>query len=246
MVFQKKENYSLNNFEGPLEFLLFLIQKEEINIHDISLFNLTEQFLKKLDEWGKKTLDTSAEFIGVVSYLVWLKSKSLLPSHEDVEESLPLELEEDPNFEIIYHLLDYSRFKDAAKELTKRQDQQSAYFFRGLAEQPEIKKPMGIDHISLDELSSLFKEMMQKASLTKPKIQEENWKVSDKIRSLKFILKANNQIELSALFTSDKSRLEWIVIFLAVLELMKMGEIAVGREVNSQKILIFSKESVLA
>lgn len=243
MLFQKNEIFSLNNFEGPLEFLLYLIQKDEINIYDVSLRELTQQFLSKLTQWQEKRVDLGAEFIASAAYLVWLKSKTLLPVYEETEEEpISEELEEDPNFDVIHHLLDYCRFKDATKELLKRQEQQSSCFFRGAIDTPEWKKPLGIDHISLDELSVLFKDMMSRTAHIKPKIQEENWRVSDKIRFLRVLLKEKSYINIETLFLPEKSKLEWIVIFLAILELMKIGEAGVGRETMTESIVVFAKK----
>lgn len=239
MIFQKNESFALKNFEGPLDFLMYLIQKEEINIYDVSIKELTHQFLFRLKEWQEQHFDTGAEFIGTASYLLWLKSKTLLPKYE--ETILEEISEEDPHFEIIHHLIDYCRFKQAAKDLVQRQEQQSACFFRGVAEHPEWKKPMGIDHISLDELSLLFKEMMERASIEKPKIHEEHWRVSDKIRSIRKILEDYPEFPLATLFSARSSRLELIVIFLAILELMKIGELIVCREKDSPTIMVCAK-----
>lgn len=242
MVFQRNETYALKNFEGPIDFLLYLIQKDEIDISDVSIREITQQFLQKLDGWKEGQIDLGAEFISTAAYLVWLKSKSLLPSYDEVE-LLPEEEREDPNFDVIHHLVDYCRFKEAAKDLSKRHDEQSAYFFRGTGNTiPELKKPLGIDHISLEELSGLFKEMMGRANLAKPKIYEENWRVSDKIKVLRGIFKEVVQCKMADLFSLEGSRLEWIVIFLAILELMKIGEIGVGREIATQLIVIFAKK----
>lgn len=240
MIPQKQHAFSLSNFEGPIDFLVHLIHREELNIYDISLSEITAQFLSKLEEWHEKSIEFGAEFIGTASYLLWLKSKTLLPSTESEEES-SLNPDDDPHFDIIHHLLDYCRFKQAAKELSKRQDQQSDFFFRGFQDPSEPKKPLGINHISLDELSSLFKEMMLRAPQTLPCIYEETWRVSDKIRMVRQLLQNETQFNLDRLFMPQSPRLEWIVTFLALLELMKIGELGVGREVKSEMIVVFKK-----
>jgi segregation and condensation protein A len=234
----KHDHFALANFEGPLDFLLCLIQKEEIDIYDVPIQEIIRQFMDKLKDW-EEGLEKGAEFIGTAAYLVWLKSKTLLPSLEqsfDSEEEL-----EDPHFEIIHHLIDYCRFKQAAKELALRQEKQQACYFRGI-EVPEWKKPLGIDHISLEELSQLFKEMMSRAAQLPPPIQEENWRVSDKIRVIRRWLQENLSFPLALLLSPQQSRLEMIVTFLAVLELMKIGELGVGRESSTGTVLIFAKK----
>jgi segregation and condensation protein A len=234
----RNDHYALDHFEGTLDFLLCLIQKEEIDIYDVPIQNLIHQFIQKFAS-AEDGLDDGAEFIAAASYLVLLKSKTLLPSHEQE----PLHFEEtleDPHFEIIHHLIDYCRFKQAAKELTSRQDKQQGCYFRGI-DVPAWKKPLGIDHVSLEELSQLFKEMMEKASQAKPLIHEENWRVADKIRIIRRFLQETTTFPFVMLFSPDKTRPEIIVIFLAVLELMKTGELAVGKEQSSGKLVILAK-----
>jgi segregation and condensation protein A len=234
----KHEHFSLANFEGSLDFLLCLIQKEEFDIYDVPIQELIKQFIHKLALWEQTELEKGAEFIGRAAYLVWLKSKTLLPCNEqslDPEETI-----EDPHFDIIHHLIDYCRFKQAAKELTLRQEKQQACYFRGI-EMPEWKKPLGIEHISLEELSQLFKTLMRSAPQVAPPIQEENWRVSDKIRLIRRYVQESPSFPLITLLSSQQSRAEIIVIFLAILELMKMGEIAVGREHMTATLLLFAK-----
>lgn len=233
----KHDHFALDNFEGSLDFLICLIQREEIEIYDVPIQEIIQQFILQLNK-SEESLEKGAEFIGTAAYLVWLKSKTLLPRNEQSE--IEEEIVEDPHFEIIHHLIDYCRFKQAAKELSFRQEKQQACYFRGI-DAPEWKKPLGIDHVSLEELSQLFKEMMSKAAQITPQIQEENWRVSDKIRSIRLLLKENSTFPFVDLFSTQQSRPEMIVIFLAILELMKIGELAVGREQSSASLWIFAK-----
>ncbi len=143
------------------------------------------------------TVDRGAEFISAAAYLVWLKSKMLLPSHEQSQD--PVDKYDYPHFEVIHHLMDYCRFKKAAKELGERQEKQQACYFRGI-ESPEWKKPMGIDHVSLDDLAQLFKEMMGRAVQTKLQIHEENWRVSDKIHLIRNLMQEREMFPLEQLF----------------------------------------------
>lgn len=236
----KEEHFALDNFEGTLDFLLCLIQKEEIDIYDVPIQNLIHQFIEKFIGRENDEFDQGSEFIGTAAYLIWLKSKTLLPSHEQEQEGMQ-ESVEDPHFEVIHHLLEYCRFKQAAKELASRQDQQQGCYFRG-TDIPEWKKPLGIDHVSLDELSQLFRDMMAKAALAKPFIEEESWRVSDKIRLIRKLLQESFSFPFAMLFSSDKTRGEIIVIFLAVLELMKSGDLAVGKEQASGTLVVYAKK----
>lgn len=232
-------HFALENFEGPLDFLLCLIQKDEIDIYEVPLQNLIQQFIQKLTEWQDRQLELGAEFIGTMAYFVYLKSRLLLPQQDvaPIEE----ELEEDPRFEIIHHLIDYCRFKQAAKDLTERQETQQACFYRGTPETTGYQRPMGIDHVSIDELTDLFKEMMRRAALPRQQIYEENWRVSDKMAGIRLLIRESGNFPLHTLFSENKSRLEMIVIFLAILELMKLGTIAVGRDKKTEVLFICGK-----
>jgi segregation and condensation protein A len=230
--------FSLSNFEGSLDFLLCLIQKDEIDIYDVPIQNLLNQFTQKFDAWEADHLNKGAEFIGTAAYLVWLKSKTLLPANEG--QSDLMEEIEDPHFEIIHHLIDYCRFKQAAKELSDRQEKQQACYFRGI-DAPEWKKPLGIDHVSLDELSQLFKEMIRRAPEAPGQIQEEQWRVGDKMSYIRRRLRESASFPLTDLIAPGQSRMGMIVTFLAILELMKIGEMAVGREQDTSALRIYSK-----
>lgn len=226
--------FTLENFEGTLDFLLHLIQKSEIDIYQIPLRKITEQFLLKWEEQLNPNVNDGAEFIGTTASLLWLKSKMLLPKHEQVEE---IEIEDDPRFEIIHHLLDYCRFKEAGKELAEREQRQGAFYVRGMDEQIDPKKPLGVDHLGADDLAAIFAELLSKAVSSKGIINEEVWRVSDKIKSIHQLLKGSI-VKLHELFSKEQCREEMIVTFLAILELMKMGRALVKRDENSKEVIV--------
>lgn len=239
MIPNNTDHFALKNFEGPLEFLLSLIHKEEINIYDVSIQTLTRQFLEKIHSWEAESLDKGAEFVGKAAYLVWLKSKTLLPvQEEEKNEAIP---EEDPHFEIIHHLLDYCRFKQAAKQMAVLEEKQQGHYYRGLGSN-KWKKPLGLDEISLEELSAIFSEIMQRTKHKVGRIEEEDWKMSDKIKIIRRSLEMHPFLLFESLFSTASSRLELVVIFLAVLELMKLGNASVGRDPASQQLMIYAKE----
>lgn len=230
--------FSIENFEGPLELLWHLINRQEIDIYEVPLQQITQQFLTKCKEIEASDIDNAAEFIALAALLVWQKSKTLLPIHEQPSE--PNLEEEDPRFEIIHHLLDYCRFKQAAKMLSSREEGQAAFYLRGVDTETEAKKKLGIDHLSLDDLATLFREILAKTSSQKGIIQEEVWRVSDKIRSLRYQISHQKNIPFTQLFSSEKSREELIVTFLALLELMKSGEIRVINDRTKNMVCIIA------
>lgn len=235
----RHDYFTLPYFQGSLDFLLCLVQKEEFDIYDIPIQELMQQFIARYETEEEREIDKGAEFIGHASYLLWLKSLKLLP-RDQAKRELEGEEREDPPFEMIHHLIDYCRFKEAARELAARQEQQQAYYFRGV-EAPEWKKPLGIHHLSLEELARLFKQMIAQA-VVPTVITEEEWLVGDKIHLIREGLKEEGSFSFLSLFSFQQTRAEMIVIFLAILELIKMGEIGVGVEQGTETLKIFVKE----
>lgn len=222
MKFQESVTFSIDNFEGPLDLLWHLISRQEIDIYEVSIKEITKQFIERCKNLANPEVDHGAEFIASAASLLWLKSKTLLPIHEQLTDTT-LE-EEDPRFEIIHHLMDYCRFKQAAKDLSDREQHQTAYYLRGVESSIEAKKNLGIDHLSLEDLANLFRDIIAKVSVKHGLIHEEVWRVSDKIRALRYQINECKSIPFVEVFTSEKSREELIVTFLALLELMKNGE----------------------
>jgi segregation and condensation protein A len=217
------ENYpiTLDNFEGSIDFLLHLVQRDEIDIYEVSLYKIMAGYLEHLKGHG---IDTSAEFIGVSTTLLWLKSKMLLPQHEQVVDQVEGE-EPDPKFNIS-DLVDYCRFKEAAHTFVKLETEQNCYFQRGVEGGEHGRKPLGIEHVSLDDFAQLFQQLLTKTASRRGVVTGETWSVADKIIWLRHRLKHEGRLTFRALFGQDYCREELIVIFLAVLELMKMGELA--------------------
>lgn len=232
------ETFTLENFEGPLDLLWHLINRQEIDIYQVSIVELTQQYLSKHKEFVATRLDRGAEFIALAASLVWFKSKTLLPKHEQQEEQ-NLEEELDPHFDIIHQLIDYCRFKQAAKELAEREQQQGAFYPRGI-ESAEAKKNLGIDHLSLDDLAILFQQILAKAVPRKGTIQEEEWKVSDKIQHLRKWLAKQKVLKFTTVFNALMSRIELIVTFLALLEMMKSGDVRVAHHQEKKAICLLA------
>lgn len=230
------ETFTLENFEGPLDLLWHLINRQEIDIYQIPIIDITEQYLSKQKELVDLSLERGAEFIAMAASLIWFKSKALLPKHEQQEEQ-NLEEEFDPHFNVIHQLIDYCHFKQAAKELAQREQQQGAFYPRGV-ESAEAKKNLGIDHLSLDDLALLFQQILSKAAPKKGTIQEEEWKVSDKIHSLRQWLTKEKKLEFTIVFNASMRRIELIVTFLALLEMMKSSEAKVVNDPKRKAIYI--------
>jgi len=225
---------SLPQFEGPIDFLLHLIQKNEIPIDEVTLCSITKRYLETLEE--KCNLDEGAELIGNMASLILLKSRHLLPRHDQANDFV-IE-EEDPRFEVIHHLIDYCRFKQAAKSLAEREQQQSAHYLRTGDEEGTGAIPIGVDHLSLEDLAQLFQQALNKSASRTGVVYEEEWRVADKMKEIRELLKEIGKVLFDEVFSPEKSRGELIATFLAILELMKMEVIKVARDRETESIVV--------
>ncbi len=217
----EKQTYSLENFNGPLDILLHLVKREEIDISDVTILQLVQQYIESSPP---KDIDQGGTFVSMASWLMAMKGKALL--RRDLE--LPPELEEDDTEPLAYigQLLEYYRFKKISKKLSSCEEQQNQQFSRGSPEDREKIIPNGIDHISLQDLTIVLQGAMDRASQRiQPHITGEKWKVSEKIEEIRNILQQGKKVHLRDLFTSEKSKEELITIFLALLELIFKGEV---------------------
>lgn len=241
MMLVEHHPFSLDNFEGPLDFLLHLVQKQEIAISEVPIQSIVEQYIEHMKAQEGLDVDAGAEFMSTAAMLLLIKSRALLPREEEMGDEEELEL--DPKFEVIHQLLDYCRFKEAAKGLSEMEDRRNGVFFRGA---PEVcaPKPSGVDHLSVDDLASLFTELMQRVEARRAGvIEEEEYRVRDKIRWIRGLIEGKAAVPFLTVFSPEKSRGELIVTFLAVLELMKIGVIAVTRDPETRAIHLQAQEN---
>lgn len=212
---------TLPEFSGPLEVLTTLVQRKEIEVDSLEIRQILAQLIAQLQQDAEKLM-LPIESIGLTGLLILLKSRALLPPDpNDTEE----ELIKIFDVNTLDQLLHYYQFKEAAQELSAFEEREPDSYPRPLFPMEVQERPSGIEHLSLEGFASLFHEVLKKAKETKGKITEEEWKVSDKIRALRLMLKETPEWNFSTLFHSELSKMELIVIFLAVLELMKLGEL---------------------
>jgi segregation and condensation protein A len=207
----------LDGFEGPVDLLLYLVQQREVNLLEILLQEITNQ-------WSHQSLDESAEFLIPMASLLLLKSQALLPVPAAKEEEEP-----DPRFDMIQSVADYCRFREAAKGLVSLESEQLDRFSRGVAEElPPMEKPAGLHHLSLGDLATLLSDILQRASEREPVIiLDEEWKASDRMEFIRRSLNHRSALPFSEIFDESHSKGRLIATFLALLELMKLGEVAV-------------------
>jgi segregation and condensation protein A len=223
----QNSNYTfrLEGFEGPLDLLLHLIQKNELDIFNIPIALITEQYLEYLQLMKVLNLDMAGEYLLMASTLLHIKSRMLLPKSSEGEE----EEGEDPRAELVRRLLEYQKYKQAAGELEKRPMLDRDVFVRLMpGELEEIPEEERIE-VNLFELLEAFRKVLERArSETVHEVVLDPLSVEDKIQEILGLLQRENRsTAFHRLFAEEASRRVIIVTFLAILELVKMKRIRI-------------------
>jgi segregation and condensation protein A len=214
-------------FEGPLDLLLYLIKKEEVDIYEVNLTQLATQFIEYIEMMRMLDLEIAGEFLVMASTLMYIKSRELLP----VDQQVVAEGEEegdDPRWELIRQLVEYKKFKDAAAQLQTLEIRQEQIYPR-LPVKPEFgrEEPSGKAQASLFDLlnavNSILKRIVEREDLRD--IFEDKWTVSEKIEDIMKEMSRSASLKFSALFAGATSRTEVVVTFLAMLELIRLRQI---------------------
>jgi segregation and condensation protein A len=218
----------LDIFEGPLDLLLYLIRKNEVDIYDIPIALITEQYLEYLDLMKVLNLDIAGEFLVMAATLAKIKSKMLLPPSIDSEEG---EEEGDPRAELMEHLLEYQQYKEVAGQLKNRELLEKDIFTRIQVEEqiPELDKNSTVIEASLFDLVDALRKVIERKDLPGNllEVAVEKISVRDKIGEILSTVKENQQIIFQTLFDGFSTKYEIIVAFLALLELIRLRAIKV-------------------
>ena len=222
----------LEVFEGPLDLLLYLIKKEEVDIYDIPIERITNQYMEYLTLMQMLNLEVAGEFLVMAATLMYIKSRMLLPVDQQIIDSEEEE-GEDPRWELIRQLVEYKKFKDAALQLGRREEEQSKIFPRRSGEvevAAQAEPPLA--EVSIFDLINAFNEVLKKASSRDDfrEIIEERFTVSDKIEEILYTLRDRTEMIFSDLFALATSRTEIVVTFLALLELIRLKRLKVAQE----------------
>jgi len=218
----------LEIFEGPLDLLLYLIKKDELDIHSISIERITKQYLDYINTFKLLNIDLASEFIVMAANLMYLKSRTLLPRTEQPPEEDAEE--DDPRWELIRQLIEYKKFKDAAGFLSAREMDQQGRF----AHQPDPgnkppEEPPTLAEVSIFELIRAFQNVLKRFEESHDfgDIVDDRFTVSDKIEFLLDHFKPGQALVFDTLFQTATTKSEVIVTFLAVLELMKLNQFVI-------------------
>jgi segregation and condensation protein A len=220
----------LEVFEGPLDLLLYLIKKEEVDIYEVPIEKITSHYLEYLDTFRMLDLEIAGEFLVMAANLIYLKSRNLLPVHQQPPEDDAEE--EDPRWDLIRQLIEYKKFKDAASDLHQRELAQEGLFAR-VAEKPQDAELILHSEVGIFDLISAFQKVLRKLETRREDLREifsENFSVSDKIDFILRTVSADKLITFAGLFLHAAGRTEVVVTFLALLELIRMKQLRVTQE----------------
>ena len=243
-------SYKLEKFEGPLDLLLHLIEKNKVNIYDIPIAEITDQYMEYVRQMDEENLDVVSEFLVMAATLLDIKSKMLLPAKESEDEQ-----EEDPRAELVQQLLEYKMYKCMAYELKDRQIDAEKVLYKVPTIPPEVlayEEPVDVNElmsgITLARLNDIFQSIIKKqADKIDPvrskfgKIEKEEVSLSDKMSYVEEYSMHHGHFSFRSLLEAQSGKMEVVVTFLAILELMKMGKIVVSQEYTFDDIKIESK-----
>lgn len=217
----------LEIFEGPLDLLLYLIKKDEVDIQNVSITRITSQYLDYINTFKLLNIDLAAEFIVMAANLMYLKSRTLLPRHEqppaeDAED-------DDPRWELIRQLIEYKKFKDAASFLSLREEEQESRFALSTEQPLPDPTPAKLAEVSIFDLIRAFQNVLKRfeESHDLGNIVDDRFTVSDKIEMFLKRFAPGDSGTLESLFEAATTKSEVIVTFLAILELMKMNQFVI-------------------
>lgn len=244
-------NVKLQVFEGPLDLLLYLLEKNKVNIYDIPIVEITNQYMEYIAEMKRQDLNVVSKFLVMAATLIDIKSRMLLPKNPDAVEAE----EEDPRAELVRQLLEYKMYKCMAGKLRDRQQDAGKVMYKAPTIPKEVlayEEPVNLEELMADvtlaKLNEIYKSIIKKQTdKIDPvrskfgKIEKEEVSLEDKMTELLDFAKGHRQFSFRGILEKQAGKVEVIVTFLAILELMKTGEISIIQEHLFDDIQITSK-----
>lgn len=231
----KEYNFSINDFEGPLDLLLHLIKKENINIWDVNIVEIIEQYFEYINQAKKLNLNIASEYLVMAAELLEIKSISLLPKKE-IEE-----LEEDPKEKLINKLIEYSQYKNIIPTFEELKEKRKDVYTKEPDNMKNIKQEFTKNETSdINLLINAFNTFLKKLDLKKPlhtTITEKEYSIQERNKEIKKILREKKQVKFLELF--DKLSKSYLIItFLSILDLTKKREILIEQNNNFEDIIL--------
>lgn len=238
-------------FEGPLDLLLHLISKEEIDIYDIPIVKVTDQYLQSMAELPEMDLDTTTEFLVMAATLIEIKSKMLLPDQKGDMDEFEFS-EDDPRQELVKRLIEYKKYKDAAAALREKESALDEVVFKEQEELDQYTRKVSLDELNRDLEVDLLTEAVKRLIVKIERFDEQRklffkgikrdlFTVEEKIDYIRSKFETGEIVQFSSLFGQTKTKEEVVVTFLAILELLKMKVISIKQESLFDEISIHQR-----
>ena len=227
----------LEMFEGPLDLLLYLIRKSDLDIQNIPIAKITQEYLTFLDLMKELNLEVAGDFLVMAATLMQIKARALLPSQEGLDG---VEGGPDPRAELVNKLQEYQKFKEAAGFLQKRADEWSDVFFRGAPTFAERDKAL---NIRIFDILATLREVLDRAETEGRVVTGEEYPIEAKMEKILLMLSESPYVTLRDIFSGERRRRAIISCFLALLELIKLQRIFARQETTFAEILIYKKEA---
>jgi len=243
-------NVKIEAFEGPLDLLLHLINRLEIDIYDIPVAKITEQYLMYIHAMKEVQLDVASEYLVMAATLLAIKSKMLLPKHEEeLDDEFEFEHDEDPRNELVERLIEYKKFKEAASDLKSLEQERGLMYTKPPSDLTEYAKEIKTENTDLDislyDMLGAFQKLLRRKKLQKPmstKIARQEISIEKRMDEIiHFLKKSGTRTSFNDLFP-DSDREHIVVTFLAILELIKRKEIDVQQEQNFAEIFMTARK----
>lgn len=222
----------LEVFEGPLDLLLFLIKRDEVDIYDVSIERITQQYLEYMEAFQVLNIELAGEFIVMAANLLYIKSRMLLPKDQQMAEEDAEE--EDPRWELIRQLIEYKKFKEAASQLRSREALREQLFPRlPAAVEAAVEENLLVEEVGIFDLINAFQKVLKRLDAKKEDLREifeENFTVSEKIDYLLRVTESEVSMRFEECFAEAASRAEVVVTFLAMLELIRLKQLRVRQD----------------
>lgn len=232
-------NIKLERFEGPLDLLLHLIKRDEIDIHDIPIAHITQQYLEYIELMRQLDLDVAGEFIVMAATLMRIKAKMLLPVPKMDEE----EDESDPRDELVQRLIEYRLYKEASETLKTQEGVRRSIFERGMVPTEDDAGPLPLAPATLfDLIDALNRVMARKPERVVYEVRTELFDIEDKMSLIYRTVCEGGRLHFSSIMSQARARMEIVVSFMALLELVKLGQVIVVQDENFADILIMPKQ----
>lgn len=243
----------IDAFEGPLDLLLHLINRLEIDIYDIPVAQITEQYLMYIKTMNELQLDVASEFLVMAATLLAIKSKMLLPKHEETvdEQETDFTFEEDPRDELVERLIEYRKYKEAALDLKTLEEERGLLYTKPPSDLSDFAKERQSErtelNVSLYDMLAAFQKLMRRKKLQRPmatKIARQEVSIEKRMSEIMECLKKQHlRVNFNDLFPLP-SKEHIVVTFLAILELIKRKEINVEQQENFGEIFVAAEKGV--